>query len=286
MMGLFNLIEPLKLVDGKLRRRNVTWASHYSLLFIDNPVGTGFSFTNDEKGYPKNEDDLGEQLFIFLQQFLEIFPELQKAPLFITGESYAGKYVPALGIQLHRHKGDGVTINLRGMAIGNGLIDPLTMMHYSSLCQTLALEKSIIKHIKDQKMVEAASNLTAIIAYVNKYSGVNIYHCLEDPKTLDKACETYLERVENRQLIHVGNTKFTFDNALMYNKMFSDIMNTTKPFLEELLEHYGVMLYSGQLDIMVPYASSRNIYKALKWSRSEEYAEAPRQNIGKQSIEA
>lgn len=38
--------------------RNVTWAKDYSLLFLDNPVGAGFSFTDDDRGYPNNEDDV------------------------------------------------------------------------------------------------------------------------------------------------------------------------------------------------------------------------------------
>lgn len=39
----------------------------------------------------------------FLNQFLKMFPELFSSPLFLAGESYAGKYVPALGIQIYRH---------------------------------------------------------------------------------------------------------------------------------------------------------------------------------------
>lgn len=41
-----------------VKLRNVTWASDYSLLLLDNPVGAGFSFTADERGYPDNEDDV------------------------------------------------------------------------------------------------------------------------------------------------------------------------------------------------------------------------------------
>lgn len=56
---------------------------------------------------------VGEQLYEFLRQFLQIFPELQQAPLFIAGQSYAGKYVPALGIQIHRHREREPKINLK-----------------------------------------------------------------------------------------------------------------------------------------------------------------------------
>lgn len=56
----------------------------------------------------------------FLEQFLAIFPEMRMAPLFIVGESYAGKYVPALGIQIHRHNENKTKepINLRVCVLG------------------------------------------------------------------------------------------------------------------------------------------------------------------------
>ncbi|CAH0726130.1 unnamed protein product, partial [Brenthis ino] len=97
MKGLFDLFGPLQIVNGEVTLRNVTWADDYSLLFLDNPVG-GFSFTDDDLGYPNNTEDIGAKIYEFLQQFLLMFPELLKAPLFIGSESYGGKYVPALAI--------------------------------------------------------------------------------------------------------------------------------------------------------------------------------------------
>ncbi|KAG0057572.1 hypothetical protein BGZ83_008154 [Gryganskiella cystojenkinii] len=40
--------------NGKLGRNNITWTQDYSMLFIDQPVGTGFSFVNN--GQSKKED--------------------------------------------------------------------------------------------------------------------------------------------------------------------------------------------------------------------------------------
>lgn len=56
-----------------VKERNVTWASDYSLLFLDNPVGAGFSFTDDDRGYPNNEDDVSTMIIIdvILNTFFE-----------------------------------------------------------------------------------------------------------------------------------------------------------------------------------------------------------------------
>ncbi|CAG9784175.1 unnamed protein product [Diatraea saccharalis] len=277
-------------------RRNLTWASDYSLLFVDNPVGAGFSFTDDDKGYTQNEDEVGEQLYELLIQFLEIFPELKTAPLFIAGESYAGKYVPALAIQIHRRnresKESETPINLRGLSIGNGLIDPRSMMHYTELCSVLGLlagkdleklkelENASVTLLDEQRMVESANKFNETIEFIKKKSGVSIYNFNRDPtSSKTPEFELFVTKPEVRRWIHAGCAKFDFNNQLVYTKMLVDFMNTTKPFVEELLEQYGVMCYSGQLDVILPYGGSRYMYRDLHWTGRNKYDEAPRKRL-------
>ena len=61
-----------------------SWTNLSSMLFIEQPVGTGYS-----QGTPdiKNEDDLAAQFVGFLQQFLEVFGELKGKKTYLTGES-------------------------------------------------------------------------------------------------------------------------------------------------------------------------------------------------------
>jgi carboxypeptidase C (cathepsin A) len=59
-----------------------------------------------------------------LIKFLEKYPQLQGKDFYITGESYAGHYIPAISHNLiFKHK-DDIKLNFKGMAIGNGLVDP------------------------------------------------------------------------------------------------------------------------------------------------------------------
>ncbi|KAF9804227.1 hypothetical protein SFRURICE_020655 [Spodoptera frugiperda] len=294
MKGLFDIIGPIKVEDGKVVRRNVSW-SDYSLLFLDNPVGAGFSFTDDEEGYTDNEDDVGEQMLVFLKQFLMMFPELRSAPLFVVGESYAGKYVPALGIQIHRHNVNNPKdrINMKGIAIGNGLIELREMMHYGTMCNVLGvlegpqiehvelLEKQVVKLIDAKKMVDAANKFNETIEYIKKQSGISVYNFLDGASSGAPEFEEFLNRDDVRDLIHVGNATFTLNNQLVYEKMLPDIANTTKPFVEELLEHYGVMAYNGQLDVILGYSLSKHMYDTLKWSRRESYVQSPRRRLRK-----
>ena len=62
------------------------------MLYIDNPVGTGFSFTGSDDGYVTNQVEVGRDLFEALQQFFTVFEEYAANEFYVTGESYAGSY--------------------------------------------------------------------------------------------------------------------------------------------------------------------------------------------------
>ncbi|KAG1800310.1 Alpha/Beta hydrolase protein [Suillus plorans] len=68
-----------------------SWTNLSSVLWVEQPVGTGFS-----QGIPdaQNEEDIAAQVVGFMQQFLEVFSELKGKKLYLSGESYAGMYVP------------------------------------------------------------------------------------------------------------------------------------------------------------------------------------------------
>jgi carboxypeptidase C (cathepsin A) len=52
---------------------------------------SGFSFTDHQDGYATEQVQVGAELYSAIIQFLTLFPELQRVPFFITGESYAGR---------------------------------------------------------------------------------------------------------------------------------------------------------------------------------------------------
>ena len=72
------------------------WSANHNVLYIDNPVGTGFSFTDSMRKMRHNQDDIAKDFEKFLRGFYEKYPEYQKNELFITGESFAGHYIPAI----------------------------------------------------------------------------------------------------------------------------------------------------------------------------------------------
>lgn len=108
--------------EGTIDTNEYSWNAISNLLYVDQPIGTGFS-NGSALNDARNETDVAEDMAIFLKGFVEQNPEFKGRDLFITGESYAGHYVPAIAYHLETVATD-VPLNLKGIAIGNGLTDP------------------------------------------------------------------------------------------------------------------------------------------------------------------
>lgn len=104
-----------------LEPNQYSWSEAGNVVWIDQPMGVGYS--PDNSATVATESEVAERMFDFLQAFYVKFPVYLKVPLFITGESYGGHYVPAVASRVLRGQGDGVGI-LQGIAIGNAEVDP------------------------------------------------------------------------------------------------------------------------------------------------------------------
>lgn len=91
MYGNFEELGPLTL---ELEERNHTWVKHYNVLFIDNPVGTGFSYVDDFSLLTKSNAEIADDLLAFMKVFYKRNPEFTDTPLHIYAESYGGKMAP------------------------------------------------------------------------------------------------------------------------------------------------------------------------------------------------
>ena len=100
------------------------WSKVANMLWLEQPVGVGFSYcvaVNCSCDY----EDCGFDVdaYHFLVNFFAAYPELAKLDFHISGESYGGVYVPyiANAVLMGNAAGTNPTINLKGILIGNGL---------------------------------------------------------------------------------------------------------------------------------------------------------------------
>ncbi|CAG2178600.1 unnamed protein product [Oppiella nova] len=88
--------------------------------------------------------------------------------------------------------------------------------------------------------------------------------------------EIYLGLESTRNAIHVGNVTFD-DGNKVFAKLANDEMQSVKPWLTTLMDaDYKVILYNGQLDIIVAPPLTENFIQSIKWSKASQYKSADR----------
>ncbi|CAN6381104.1 unnamed protein product [Urochloa humidicola] len=111
--------------DGRgLRLNKKSWNRASNLLFVESPAGVGWSYSNTSSDYNTGDVRTADDMYKFLLGWYEKFPEYRSRALFLTGESYAGHYIPQLTDVLldHNEKSKGFKFNIKGVAIGNPLL--------------------------------------------------------------------------------------------------------------------------------------------------------------------
>ena len=89
-----------------------------SLLFIEQPAGVGFSITED-KNFTWDDLKSSNGLKIALDDFFSNFSEYLNNKFYISGESYAGIYIPYTASAILNDTNS--KIKLKGILVGNGL---------------------------------------------------------------------------------------------------------------------------------------------------------------------
>lgn len=300
MLGLFEENGPFIVTANKtLTMRKYSWNIVHNLIYIDNPVGTGFSFTDNDKGYVTNETEVGKDVLNALVQFFQLFPELQENDFFVTGESYAGKYVPAVSYAIKNYNIKAETkINLRGLAIGNGLCDPENQLLYSNYlyqhglidlngkAQFQMYEEKGRDLIKQKKYIEAFNifdmlfngDMNEAPTLFTNLTGFNYsYNYLSaNGDEIDNLFFEWIQKADVRRAIHVGNNTFHVKTKIVEEYLEGDFMQSVANLLTDLLQHYRVLIYNGQLDIIVAYPLTENFLYNLQWSGSNKYMKASR----------
>ncbi|CAI7609423.1 unnamed protein product [Penicillium glandicola] len=118
------------------------WSRNSSLLFVDQPADVGWSYIDEGYEVARDSHEAAVDMRHFLQIFVsEIFPHKRFSPFHISGESYAGKYIPYLGVEIVTHNQQYPSepqINLKSCLIGNGLMSfkDTTFGYWETLCTT------------------------------------------------------------------------------------------------------------------------------------------------------
>ncbi|KAI9513301.1 alpha/beta-hydrolase [Russula earlei] len=297
--GLMMEIGPWR-VDGKGGFKVVEggWEEYTTMVYIDQPAGTGFSYTSTDR-YAHGIAEATEQFLEFLRNFYAVFPEYKTMDTYIAGESFAGQFIPYFS--------EGVLnstlgIPLRGSAIGNGWID--AKRQYPSYLDYAvkhglvelgtaqyergkkATDKCVtrLKEIEGEPIhVDECESLMQTVADepggANEKAGLclNIYDVrLKDdipacgmnwPYDL-KNITSYLRRPDVVSALHAQAKSEAWVECLdrLHGQMKQRLVPSSVTVLPRVLEKIPVLLFAGDQDLICNYLGQESLIQSLTWN--------------------
>ncbi|XP_031092384.1 serine carboxypeptidase-like [Ipomoea triloba] len=298
-LALFYENGPFKIANNlSLVWNDYGWDKISNLIYVDQPTGTGFSYSSDSRDIRHNEDDVSNDLYEFLQAFFTEHSEYAKNDFYITGESYAGHYIPAFASRVHKGNkaNEGIHINLKGFAIGNGLTDPA--IQYKAY-PDYALEMGIISEsyhktlVKVLPVCEAAIKLcgtqgtvSCIAAYyvceavfeaiLLRANGINYYDIrkqCEGSLCYDFSnMETLLNEKSVKEALGVGDIEFVSCSTTVYQAMLVDWMRNLEVGIPALLEDgIQMLIYAGEYDLICNWLGNSRWVQSMEWSGQDDF---------------
>ncbi|KAF9789593.1 serine carboxypeptidase [Thelephora terrestris] len=134
--GLLFELGPCQIAnETSVKYNKHSWNSHSNILFLDQPVNVGYSYSDDGSAVDRSAV-AGEDVYAFFQLFFARFPQYSKAPFHMAAESYGGTYAPNAASIFHRKNKElalapvpgMIKINLASVILANGLTDPYEQM--------------------------------------------------------------------------------------------------------------------------------------------------------------
>ncbi|KAI0722676.1 alpha/beta-hydrolase [Earliella scabrosa] len=298
--GLMMEIGPWRM-DGKggLVTQVGGWEEYATVVFVDQPAGTGFSYAPSNK-FDHELPEAAAHFLEFMRNFYKVFPEYKDVDAYIAGESYAGQYIPYFADAVLN---SNLKIPLRGAAIGNGWTDArrqypayLDYAVQHGILEEGTPEWKSAKEVTDQCVeelkkhtavepvhVEICENVMAAVTMArnHKVNGqdmcLNIYDVrLDDtspqcgmnwPPDLEPVYK-YLARTDVVNAIHASMVpgKWVECKTRVHTEFYTRTSNSSITVLPRVLEKIPVMLFVGDQDLICNYVGIESMIQSMTWN--------------------
>ncbi|KAK2985396.1 hypothetical protein RJ640_006854 [Escallonia rubra] len=271
-----------------------SWTKMANIIFVDLPVGTGFSYARTSRAAPSFDLQLCDQAHHFLRKWLNAHPEYISNPLYVGGDSYSGITVPIVA-QVISNGNEGGTeqfnINLKGYILGNPLTFPdednyrIQFSHGMGLISdelyecTGTLNQAHILEIncgldyspKPLKLFNGRRSLDERFQelHTHKTSPLSAFYCRVDGYWLSYH---WMNDESVREALHVRKgskgTWIRCNQGLPYESVILD----SRPYHVNLSRKgYRSLIYSGDHDMLVPFPSTQAWIRHLNYSIVDEW---------------
>ncbi|XP_012341187.1 retinoid-inducible serine carboxypeptidase-like isoform X1 [Apis florea] len=316
--GNFEELGPL---DVDLKPRNFSWVKDYNVLFIDNPIGTGFSYATLSSGFARTNAEIAHDLVECMKGFLKELPQFQDVPTYITTESYGGKMGAEFALQWYKAQQRGtIKSKLKGVALGDAWISPIdsVMTWAPFLLSTGMVDTEGYKKIdeaaqKTKNAVETKSWRVATMLWSNAEAVINevtdnidFYNILT--KMEASGMRSLVARIRSKPFLREyatfnevslsrlmnGPVKKALQlpvnhgdqSDLVFEKLQEDFMKPVVNIVEELLDKTDikVAVITGHMDLIVDTPGTLKWVEKMNWKDANLWHYASRYPLVVQEI--
>ena len=231
-----------------------------------------------------------ENFLVFLARFYQLFPELATNPLYLFGESYAGKYVPVFTNHLLLNETFTKQIKIGGIGVGDGWSDPLYQVPtYSTFGYVTGLldangrdrlrakEMMAVADIQNGDYYQATGIANGILDdLAARAGGISEYDYREQDFGTPDAFSLWLNTTEAQSFLNIPYSPYNDCNGDVSDDFFSDNTQSVADVYPDLISKIPVLLYNGQDDDNVDYEGVLNYINNLNWRDVKNFRKSQR----------
>lgn len=288
MHGLFFQNGPYRLQkDGSLLRNEFSFNNFADVLYVDQPVGTGFSNCTDHSFIPRNEKAILEDLTTFLHSFIDLHPEYYGRPFFLLSQGFGSHFAISFAHMIvHSHL---MHANLQGVALGSPWLRPELQLTsraaFSSqvkLCNEFKYIASMYGFIIASVFIDLDLDIAAY-DLIQLAEGIIIgaYHHSFNREDIRITCtqgfcnynfshlNTFLEKPDVKNAMHTMGIPFNYTSYDVFywlmsnNEFLADKSNLLVEFLDN--GTIPIYLFSGMHDWVVNTLGTDETVASIHW---------------------
>lgn len=275
--------------------REHSWVKHANMLYVDNPIGTGFSYTNSSNGFSTTDENIADNLLVFLKKFLVKHSEYVHSPFWVFCESYGGKMTAYFGARLVKAIAAGeISLNFKGVALGDGWVDPVDCMYsygpylssFSQITPTQAANITEMAAFAQSALEEGKGNQatnwwSAQQDVISDFTdGLNWYNSLYYyDYTADNQLDVFLATNFTTMLgsLVPAGVSYNAQSDEVFSMMSNAFMRDGIQQVSEILAAgYDVNIYTGQVDLIVDVVCMNSWVSKLNWPGLQAFFQSPR----------
>ncbi|CAH8312065.1 unnamed protein product [Eruca vesicaria subsp. sativa] len=241
-----------------------SWTKISSIIFLDQPVGTGFSYSRTHLGNKPSDSGEPKRIHEFLQKWLGKHQEFSSNPFYVGGDSYAGMIVPALVQEISKGNYECCSppINLQGYMLGNPVTEPKTDYNYRiPYAHGMALISDelyeSLKRVCKEEYTNVDPRNTECLKLLEEYKKTYRF-VLSTYWANDKTVRKALQINEGS----IGEWVRCYRD-IPYNH---DIVSSVPYHKNNSINGYRSLIFSGDHDMSVPYLGTQAWIRSLNYS--------------------